>query len=170
LNICLGAIAMPNVASVLKEEICRLAKKEIKADTSAMKRAVVQYRRDIAKLKRQMAAQAKEIAFLKAQEAKRPDQPQAKQEEAFEGVRFSARSVKAQRARLKLSAANYGKLVGVSGLTVYSWESGKSRPRKQQFARLVAVRGLGRREALRKLEQLQAEAKKVKKLRRRKPR
>jgi DNA-binding transcriptional regulator YiaG len=161
---------MPNVISVLKEEICRLAKKEIKADTSATKRAVAQYRRDIAKLKRQMASQAKEIAILKAQDEKRPGQPQAKDDGELEGMRFSARSVKAQRARLKLSAANYGKLVGVSGLTVYSWESGKSRPRKQQFARLVAVRGLGRREALRKLDQLAAEANKVRKLRRRKPR
>jgi DNA-binding transcriptional regulator YiaG len=70
----------------------------------------------------------------------------------LEGVRFSPRSVKAQRARLKLSAADYGKLVGVSGLTIYSWESGKSRPRQKQFAGLVAVRGIGRREALAKLE------------------
>jgi len=159
---------MPNVAAVLKEEICRLAKREIKADTSSTKRAVAQYRRDIAKLKRQMQAQAREIALLKTQEKKRLGQPQTKGEEELEGARFSARSVKAQRARLKLSAANYGKLVGVSGLTIYSWESGKSRPRKQQFARLVAVRGLGRREALKKLEMLRADAKKVKKLRRRK--
>jgi DNA-binding transcriptional regulator YiaG len=161
---------MPNIASVLKDEIRRLAKKEIKSDTSAMKRAVVQYRRDIAKLKRQMAVQAKEIALLKAQDEKRLGQPQAKEEGELDGVRFSARSVKAQRARLKLSAANYGKVVGVSGLTVYSWESGKSRPRKQQLARLVAARNLGRREALTRLSQLNAEAKKAKKLRRRKPR
>ena len=36
----------------------------------------------------------------------------------MESVRFSARSVKAQRSRLGLSAADYGKLVGVSGLTM----------------------------------------------------
>ena len=83
---------------------------------------------------------------------KRLGQPQAKGEEELEGVRFSARSVKAQRARLKLSAKDYGKLVGVSGLTIYSWESGKTRPRQKQLAGLVAVRGLGKREALKKLE------------------
>ena len=161
---------MPNIAVVLKEEICRLAKKEIKANTSSTKGAVAQFRRDIAKLKRQVQTQQKEIAFLKTQEKKRIDQPQANGEEELEGVRFSARSVKAQRARLKLSAKDYGKLVGVSGLTIYSWESGKSRPRKQQLARLVVVRGLGRREALKKLELLSADANKVKKLGRRKPR
>jgi len=62
-----------------------------------------------------------------------------------------------------------GRLVGVSSLTVYSWEHGKSRPRNAQFASLVAVRGLGRREALKKLEMPKADKKKVKKLRR-KPR
>jgi DNA-binding transcriptional regulator YiaG len=160
---------MPNIAVVLKEEICRLAKKEIKANTTSTKGAVAQFRRDIARLKRQMAAQAKEIAFLKTQEQKRLGQPQANGAEELEGVRFSSRSVKAQRARVKLSAKDYGKLVGVSGLTIYNWESGKSRPRQKQLAGLVAVRGLGRREAVKKLEMLKADAKKVKKLRRRKP-
>jgi DNA-binding transcriptional regulator YiaG len=161
---------MSNLLAAIKDEIRRLAKREIKADTSSTKRAVAQYRRDIAKLKRQMQAQAKETAFLKAQERKRLGQPQTKGEDELNGVRFSARSAKAQRSRLKLSAADYGKLVGVSHLTIYSWESGKSRPRKQQFARLVAVRGLGRREAMKKLELLKADTKKVKKLGRRKPR
>jgi DNA-binding transcriptional regulator YiaG len=156
---------MPNIAAVLKEEICRLAKREIKANTSSTKGAVAQFRRDIAKMKRELVAQRKEIAFLKAQEQKRLGQPQAKGEDELDGVRFSARSVKAQRTRLKLSAKDYGKLVGVSGLTIYSWESGKSRPRKAQFAGLVAVRGLGRREAMKKLE-----AMKVTTLRKKKPR
>jgi DNA-binding transcriptional regulator YiaG len=156
---------MPNIVAVLKDEICRLAKKEIKASTSSTKGAVAQFRRDIAKLKRLTQSQQKEIAFLKAQEKKRLGQPEIKGEEELEGARFSAHSVKAQRTRLKLSAKDYGKLVGVSGLTIYSWESGKSRPRQKQFAGLVAVRGLGRREALAKLD-----AMKVKKLGRRKPR
>jgi DNA-binding transcriptional regulator YiaG len=60
--------------------------------------------------------------------------------------------VKAQRQRLKLSAADFGKLVGVSGLTVYNWEHGKGRPKKERLATLVAVREMGRREALAKLE------------------
>jgi DNA-binding transcriptional regulator YiaG len=147
---------MPNIAAVLKEEIRRLAKREIKVSTSPTKGAVAQFRRDIAKLKRLTQSQQKEIAFLKAQEHKRLGQPQTRGDGELEGVRFSSRSVKAQRKRLKLSAKDYGKLVGVSGLTIYSWESGKSRPRQKQLAGLVAVRGLGRREALAKLEAMKA--------------
>ena len=143
---------MPNIAVVLKDEIRRLAKREIKINTSSTKGAVTQFRRDIAKLKRQLGAQQKEVAFLKAQEHKRLGQPQVKEEDELEGVRFSARSVKAQRLRLKLSIQAYAKLVGVSPLTIYNWESGKGRPRKEGLAALVAVREMGRREALAKLE------------------
>ena len=146
---------MVNVSVVLKDMICRLTRREIKAQTSSTRQAVAQYRRDIARLKRQARDQQKEIAFLKAQDARRFSQPQTK-EEPLDGVRFSARSVKAQRARLKLSAADYGKLVGVSGLTIYNWELGKARPRKAQLAALVAVRGIGKREAAVKLAALGA--------------
>ena len=51
-----------------------------------------------------MWQQEKKISFLEAQEQKRLEQPQATEESA-EGIRFSARSVKAQRERLGLSAA-----------------------------------------------------------------
>ena len=45
---------MPNLAAVLKDEIRRLAKREIKSNTSSTKGAVAQFRRDIARLKREM--------------------------------------------------------------------------------------------------------------------
>ena len=142
---------MPNLAAALKEEIRRLARKEIKAETGTTKQAVAQYRRDIAELKRQVRAQQKEIAFLKAQERKRLGKPQVA-DESLEGVRFSPRSVRAQRQRLGLSQQDYAKLVGVSPMTIYNWEAGKARPRDEQLAALVAVRGLGKREAMAKLE------------------
>ena len=150
---------MPNIAAVLKDEIRRLAKREIKAATSTTKQAVVQYRHDIAKLKQLVQGQQKEISFLKTQEQKRLGQPQTKDEGELEGVRHSARSVRAQRNRLKLSAADFGKLVGVSGLTVYNWEHDRVRPGKDNLAALVAVREMGRREVMAKLELLKASRK-----------
>jgi DNA-binding transcriptional regulator YiaG len=144
---------MPNLAAAIKEEITRLAKKEVKSQTGATKQAVAQYRRDIANLKRQVRKQEQKIAFLETQEKKRLEVPPSA-EETSEGVRFSARSVKAQRVRLGLSAADYAKLVGVSSLTIYNWEQGKTRPRQEQLASLVAVRGIGKREALKRLELL----------------
>jgi DNA-binding transcriptional regulator YiaG len=162
-----------NLAGILKDAMRRLARKEIRAETGKTKQAVAQYRRDIARLKREVQTQRKELAFLKAQEHKRLGQRPAA-DEPVEKVRFSARSVRAQRKRLKLSAADYGKLVGVSGLTIYSWEHGNRRPRRAQLACLAAVRAIGKREAMAKLDVLKAKeqraTKKVRKLTRRKPR
>ena len=151
---------MVNLAVAIKETVHRLAKREIKAETAKTKQAVAQYRRDIARLKRQVKAQQKNTAFLLAQEEKRLGQ-QAPTESPSEGVRFSARSVRAQRKRLKLSAEQYAKLIGVSPLTVYHWEHGKSRPRQAQLLALVAARKLGRREATAKLEVLKGKEKRT---------
>ena len=75
-----------------------------------------------------------------------------------EGARFSPERLKRHRERLGLSAADYARLVGVHQITIYNWEQGKSRPRKEQLAALVAVRGLGKRETQMRLEMIRAKA------------
>ena len=45
---------MPTFANALKDEIRRLARKEIKAQTRSTAQAVARYRGEIAKLKRQL--------------------------------------------------------------------------------------------------------------------
>lgn len=143
---------VPNLASVLKEEIRRLARKESRAQVRAARRAAAAHRRDIAALKRQVQAMKKQVAFLESQEKRRVAKPTL---EAPSGqLRFSARWLKVHRQRLGISAADYGKLVKASALTVYNWESGKSKPRKEGIAALAAIRGLRRREALKRLEML----------------
>jgi len=150
---------MSKIVLALKDEIRRLARKEIREMVGSTKRAVAQYRLEIAGLKRQLGAQEKNVQQLKRRLAEQ--QPGAEvEEEPTAAVRFSARSVRAQRKRLRLSAADFGRLVGVSGLTVYNWESGRSRPRKAQFDALVAIRGIGKREARQRLQALAAAAKK----------
>ncbi len=145
---------MPNLAIALKEEIRRLARKEIKAMVGTTQKAVAQYRRDIAALKRQLVQQERKVERLKKQFLSQGGEQAVLAEESPSGVRFSARSVKAQRRRLTLSAASYGKLVGVSALTIYNWESSKSRPRKVQLSAVVAIRGIGKREAEKRLKSL----------------
>ena len=141
---------MANIASVLRDEICRLARREIRQQMGVTIKASAQHRRDIAELKRQIQGLKKVVSFLERQEKKRlADQPAAPQ---AKGARFSAKGVKTHRGRLGFSARNYGRLVGVSEMTVYNWETGKSRPQAKQLAALVAVRGLGKRQALKRLE------------------
>ena len=144
---------MPNIASLLKQEITRLARKEVKAGTDATRQASAQYRREIAELKRQVKSLTKQVSYLEQQERKRTLKRVS--ESIAEGKRFSPRGLKTHRNKLGFSAAEYAELVGVSAQTIYGWERGKTRPRQQQLAALVAVRGMGKREAEKRLAVLQ---------------
>ena len=143
---------MPNIATVLKDEIVRLARKEIRRQTNVLRKASAQYRRDIAALKRRVSDLQRKVTPLEKQVRK--NVPAQAAEVDTEGVRFTARGLRSQRQRLGLSAANYGKLIGVTGQTIYSWEQEASRPRKQQFARIAALRHIGKKEAQVRLQQI----------------
>ncbi len=149
---------MPNIAAVLKEEIVRLARREIRKQTSVLKKASAQYRKDIAEMKRRVSDLQRKITPLEKQVIK--NAPAQTTEADAEHVRFTAKGLRSQRERLGLSAANCGKLIGVTGQTVYSWEQETSRPRKSQVARIAALRRLGKREALARLEELKGGSKK----------
>ncbi len=141
---------MSNLAAVMKDEIRRLARKEIKAETATTKRSVAQHRKDITALKRQIRDLTREVAYLRRQEKKRVRTAPAP--EAAAALRFSPGWVEAHRHRLQLSAADYAQLVGVSALTIYNWEKGKTKPGRQQLAAWAEVRTLGKRDALMRLE------------------
>jgi len=143
---------MVNLNSILNERISRVARREIKSKTGATRRLAVQHRRDIAALKRLVVELSKRLAFV--EKAAKRVAGAAQAAELADKSRFRADGLISHRKRLDLSAANYGKLVGVSGLTVYAWEAKKFRPRKAQLAKLVAVRKLGKREAEKRLDML----------------
>jgi DNA-binding transcriptional regulator YiaG len=143
---------MPNIASVLKEEISRLARKEIREQTSTLKKTSARYRTDIAEMKRQISDLQRKVTVLENQALK--DIPSQVENTDAEAVRFTAKGLRSQRKRLGLSAANYGRLVGVTGQTIYSWEQEASHPRKQQVATLAAIRNMSKREAQARLEKM----------------
>ena len=144
---------MPNVASVLREEIIRLARKEIRPLVGPLKKSNIELRRTVSALNKKVAALEKRANFLERQETRRlKSAPKPNKDKE---VRFSPQWVINDRDRLGLSAKNYGLLVGVAGLTIYNWESWKARPRAKQLAAWGAVRRMGKREALRRLELLE---------------
>ena len=143
---------MPNIASILKVEISRVARKEVRVEIETLKKASVAHRASIAELRRQVSALEKELRRV-AKGAARFEAAPGSDAEAATGTkrRFSATRLAAHRAKLGLSAAIYGRLVGVSGQTIYHWEQGKARPRTTQLESLAAVRDLGAREVLERL-------------------
>ena len=140
---------MPSVLPALNEHIRRLARREVRAQTVRTKRASSQHRRDIAALKRLIRSLVTRLARV---ERGGPGGPALAVGSApADNLRFRKDGLRTHRSKLGLSAKDYGRLVGVSALTVYHWEAGKSKPRAKQLASLARVRGMGKREALRML-------------------
>ncbi len=134
---------MPNIASVLKDEVLRLARKEVRKEVEGLKKASSQYRSNIAELKRRMAVLEKQHAHV---EKKGPRKVAMDAEgEVATRFRFSAKRFAAQRQKLGVSAGDMGTLLGVSAQTIYNWETEKSRPRQRQLAAIAALRKLGKR-------------------------
>jgi len=143
---------MPNIATVFKEEISRLARKEARKETNALRRASVQYRKDIAEMKRRISDLQRKVGPLEKQVLKNIPSQVAKVD--GQRARFTAKGLRSQRARLGLSAGEYGKLIGVTDQTIYNWEHEAARPRKHQVAVIASLRHMGKRQARAHLGQL----------------
>lgn len=136
---------MPNIGVLLKDEISRLSRREIRKATTSLQKASASYRRDIAALKRQVVALQKKSSSLEKRTSVAandksqtlPDRP----------VRFVAKGLRSLRLRLGLSAPQLALLLGVSEQSIYNWETKNATPRKEQFAAIIELRGIGKREA-----------------------
>lgn len=145
---------MANIAALLKQEISRIVRRELKTETEGLKKASTRYRAEIAELKRRIAGLEQKLKATQRQSS----QPAAASE-SLDGeskVRFRAAGLKKHRERLGLSAAALGSILGTSLQTIYNWETGKTRPNKEQVAKIAILRKMGKREVQRRLAQMQA--------------
>jgi len=141
---------MPNIASILKEEIVRLARKEVRRETAALKKASAAFRSDIAALKRKAIALERQL-----RDVAKGSQPSARgaanDDASPEKMRFSAKGLATHRKRLGLSAAELALLIGASTQSIYNWESGKARPHDKYMRVLAALRTVGKRQTMAQL-------------------
>jgi len=141
---------MPNIGAVLREEIARLSRRENRSEIDKTRKATTQHRREIAQLKRQVVALERQLKLLVRKGIGAT--PSATEATAKSKSRFVAKGLRSHRSRLGLSAGDFGKLVGVTANSVYGWESGKTTPRKEQLAKIAALRTVGKREAEKRLD------------------
>jgi DNA-binding transcriptional regulator YiaG len=151
---------MASLGAVLKEEITRLSRKEVRKQVEPIRKASATHRREIAALKRQLAQLQRQMKTLSRGGSK----VEAATAEA-KPTRFVAKGLRALRNRLGVSQIDFGKLAGVSGQSIYNWEGGKSVPRKAQLATLATLRTLGKREAQERLQQSKTKVAKKRKKR-----
>jgi transcriptional regulator with XRE-family HTH domain len=145
---------MPNIALVLKSEIARIARKEVRGEIDALKKAARAYRTEIAALKRRALSLEQQVGRLA--KTKTRAEPAGESGGESRSLRFSAKGLASQRRRLGLSAEDCGLLIGTSSQSVYNWEQGKARPRAVFMPAIAALRSLGKREALAQLATLRA--------------
>lgn len=135
---------MPNVMGVLRSEIRRLARKEMKEAVRELKRQVAAIRRRLASTKKRMTdveRTARKAVTVRGAVAARKESSANETQ-----IRFSPKWVKVHRAKLGMSRRVYSKLIGVSPQTILLWESGKARPRRSALATWRSIRGKGIRE------------------------
>lgn len=148
---------MPNIAKVLREEIQRLAKRQVKAELNSVKRDNVRLKKSVAELRRQVAA----LDATSRELVKRVTPVVASKEieaatEQAAKLRPTSKSLKKLRARLGLTQVQFGQLLGVSGQAVVQWASrdGRIRMRKTTLAALARIQNIGKREARRRLVEI----------------
>ena len=142
---------MPNIASVLKSEITRLARKEVRDGGDSLRQTVAAHRAEIASLKKRLSdleSMVKRLTKGAGTGIKQPRQSasSAATEPDATGLRFRAKGMAANRRRLGLSAGDFGLLVGATGQSIYAWEAGKTKPKPVALTAIAALRGIGKRE------------------------
>ena len=156
---------MPNIATVLKEEIRRLAKKETKAATMKLQKDNAKLKRTAADLKRRVAKLERDNKQLVADAQERRRESMKAESPETEKARISAKMIRSIRKRLKLSQEAFAKLAGVTPMTVYMWEHKKGRLvfRGNSKAAIIELRKMKKREALALLEEMKTKVKKKRK-------
>jgi DNA-binding transcriptional regulator YiaG len=147
---------MPNIAKVLREEITRIARHEAKVAITPIRKPTIRLRKDVANLKARLALLEKANKEIQAVVAKiQAAQHEPASETADKGW-ISGKGVRTLRKRLGLPQKEFAKLVGVSSKAVVLWEGkpGMLKFRDATKAAVFAVRGIGKAEARKRLEEM----------------
>jgi DNA-binding transcriptional regulator YiaG len=155
---------MPNIGKVLKDEIARISRKEVKASIGGLGKSYISLKRIVGDLKKRVASLEKENRRLVAQAKKTKPEPAEKASEKREKARFTSKGIRSLRNRLRLTQADFAKLVGATPHAVYLWEKkeGPLNLRDKTKTALLSIRGLGTTEAKAKLENTAGKRKKRK--------
>lgn len=161
---------MPDIARVLKEEIQRLARKEVKATTTALRKDNAVLKRVAADHKARIAKLERDNRSLLTDTAKRRSESLEVTDKEIDEARITAKMIRAMRSKLGLSQVELAKLLDVNSQTVYQWEhkEGRLSFRGNARAAVVALRKLNRKEAQQRLEALSEDRTTEKTTRRRK--
>ena len=147
---------MGKVETIIKSEIVRLARREMRKnalplgrEVRSLKSKVSQLRKTVLGLQRLAARQGKEMGKEKVHLGAAPEEVKVS--------RFSPRLIRSLRKRLGVTQKELATLANVTVGAIYQWEKGIFDPRGEKKGILVALRKLGRREVKAILKEKSAE-------------
>lgn len=147
---------MTTFAESLKKEIARVARKELREEISALRKTSVVQRSEMASLKKQLKAVQAQVNRLSKEKGEKArsaplNEPYSSSAQ-LKGkpgrkVLFTAERLKLQRARLGFTQEQMAKLLEVSSLSIWKWETGGAQPRASRVPQILKRLALGKREA-----------------------
>ena len=150
---------MAKIEGVIKSEIIRLAKREVRAVFRPLRREVWQMSTKLSNLSKGIASLNRMAKELHLEEAK--PKLEATPEE-IKASRLTPERIRRIRSKLGISQRELGTLIGASLGAVLSWEKGKFKPKGDKKAALVGLRKLKKRDVKKLLMQKAEELEKGK--------
>jgi len=135
---------MAKLESIIKSEIQRLAKHEVRAVFRPLRKEVWGIRLklgDLLKAFVPLNRWAKELSESRSKETKLAASP-----DEVKASRFTPERIRHLRMKLGISQRELGVLIGASIGAVLSWEKGKFKPQGEKKAALVALRKVRKRD------------------------
>ena len=135
---------MAKIESIIKSEIQRLAKHEVRSVYRPLRKEVWGLKLKLSNLIKNFAVldrMAKGLAKTKSTEPKLEASP-----EEVKASRLTPERIAGLRKKLGISQRKFGILMGASLGAVQSWEKGKFKPQGEKKAALVAMRKLRKRD------------------------
>ena len=139
---------MPDIKRVLAHEICRLARKEVKAALKPLQMQVSGLRKTLAAQNTKIKALGKRIPTAVASKPKTESQPVSDRQ-----IRITSESIAKLRQKLGLTQMQLATLLEVSNFSVSHWELGKTTPRRAYKYKIAALRDMGKRDLKRLLKE-----------------
>ncbi len=155
---------MSKMEVVLREEIARLARKEVREALQPLVQEIRDLRKTVRDLKKESGndqaagGRARPASNRLAESTSEMPQTAAPQNPARADRNLSGGLIKKLRKRLEISQDELATLVSVSKAAVSSWEQNRAKPRKATREAVIALRVMTPSQARGALDSLKAEA------------
>ena len=147
---------MPNIASIFKQEILRLAGKTVRTAVMPLLKDKIALKKIVRELKKRIERLEKDNNILMDEQDRHKKLIIGAIPADALSIRVTAKGMRSLRRKLGLTQEEFAKLAGVTAQTIWLWEQkeGALHVRDTTKKAIFAIRDLGAREAKRRLQDM----------------